>query len=899
MSDSRANAWAKTFARIDGTPDPRDSVRPLPDVWVSHFSETPTTVCDLPELHNPDTDVAPAAASRFSQGSVLGRGGMGVVWRGTQKSLRRDVAVKTTHAKTDDETRALFLAEALITARLQHPNIVPVYDLDRENGDLALAMKKVEGHDWDALLHPKTDSEKLRATDFDRDRHIEILIQVCYAITYAHREGIIHLDLKPANIMIGAFGEVYVMDWGLAVTINDLPYGRSHRSIEHSPCGTPAYMAPELATGNADAIGPETDVYLLGAILHETLTGNPPHGGRTPWKALRAATESVPHAYDDDVPRELQIICNRAMHKLPEERYSSAGELQDALRDYRAHCDSRAVSDQAKILFDRAVQEIENEAFFARRAAMYRDFAAAIALTDQARIVWDENPDAHSIARMARFSYAITAIRMGDLELASVHATLLDVDDPNHATLAKKLVVARNTQRRQERTRTIISYALILSVCLLFTGIGLSALREYSVRKKTAAHLAQILRLADARRVHDLEVRSAQLWPANPDTINGLHRWKSDAVALADRLLDHEATLARLTSAIEMSENPELLWQRDVLADLTNRSRTIITGTQEGSLAEVSSRLQFAETVYARSITAHEATWNETITAIINDPRYDSCVLTPQLGLIPLEKNRTTGYYEFSHLASDIVFVLLPGGTFAMGADEEDPYAEADEAPVHSVTLAPFFMAKYEMTQAQWKRLTGKNPSAYAPGDVVGEKTITKDHPVAHIPWSEATRILSRYTLSLPTEAQWEYAARAGTSTAWWTGSDTASIVSAANLQDAYCKAHGGPESWQYEEWLDDGYTAHAPVGSYKANAFGLFDMIGNVREWCQDAWADYSNPIEPGTGLRYGGDEAARLTRGGGWGDPARDARSTYRSASPADATNSVIGVRPIRLLQ
>src|SRR6185503_3453921 len=174
-----------------------------------------------------------------------------------------------------------------------------------------------------------------------------------------------------------------------------------------------------------------------------------------------------------------------------------------------------------------------------------------------------------------------------------------------------------------------------------------------------------------------------------------------------------------------------------------------------------------------------------------------------------------------------LVFVLLPGGTLRMGAQKSDPNgasydpeSEGNEGPIQEVALSPFFMSKYEMTQGQWLRFTGKNPSRYDPRSEFGGHRSTLLHPVEQVSWTTCSEVLSRMDLLLPTEAQWEYAARAGTLSVWWTGDVKESLAGAANVADSFCRKNGGPSVWVYEDWLDDGYSVHAPVGSYAPNAF-------------------------------------------------------------------------------
>jgi formylglycine-generating enzyme required for sulfatase activity len=255
-----------------------------------------------------------------------------------------------------------------------------------------------------------------------------------------------------------------------------------------------------------------------------------------------------------------------------------------------------------------------------------------------------------------------------------------------------------------------------------------------------------------------------------------------------------------------------------------------------------------------------------------------------------------------------IVFVLLPGGTFTMGAQNTEPagpnydaHADAEGSP-HRVILAPFFLARHELTQGQWKRLTGEQPSYYAAGSTAGGQKITWAHPVENIDWLECDRWLSRHGMALPTEAQWEYGCRAGTTTPWWSGAVRESLRGVANLADQTAKRAG--VNWRdIEDWpdLDDGFAAHAPVDALRPNGFGLHHVHGNVWEWCADAYGDASAPHRGGDGLRQvsAATAASRVDRGGCFNSAARDARAAYRFREAPTSRYYGLGARPARALR
>jgi formylglycine-generating enzyme required for sulfatase activity len=199
---------------------------------------------------------------------------------------------------------------------------------------------------------------------------------------------------------------------------------------------------------------------------------------------------------------------------------------------------------------------------------------------------------------------------------------------------------------------------------------------------------------------------------------------------------------------------------------------------------------------------------------------------------------------------------------------------------VREVEVEPFFLSKYEMTQAQWERFTGSNPSEF----------VDPIHPVEQISWVETSLVMKRLGLVLPTEAQWEYAARAGTTTPWWTGNDVKSVRGAGNFADAAYASRYAAQRW--EKWLDDGAIVHAPIGSYRANPFGLHDTMGNVYEHCQDL------VTREGMGAAKINSPSPRSARGGSFHDGASAARSSARDGTSAEDRDDSAGVRPARAI-
>ncbi len=314
------------------------------------------TIAGMDTTPNPPM---PEPRERILLGPTIGEGGMARVRLGVQTSLGRTVAVKVAR----EEVRALeprLLQEARLTARLQHPNIVPVHDVTRgADGELQIVLKRVEGVRWSLMMRdPAALRAKYGAADA-LDWNLGVMIVVCHALAYAHEQGVIHRDVKPTNVMVGAFGEVYLLDWGVAATWGD------HRDpdlahVEEAPiAGTLGYMAPEQIEGEAEALGPWTDVYLLGATLYELLQGAPPHAGLTEAERCAQPRGRAIAPLGSEVPRELADLVTQALSDEPEERPLSPEHFRLRLEDYRHHRGSAALTDAAEKKLGLAQPELE------------------------------------------------------------------------------------------------------------------------------------------------------------------------------------------------------------------------------------------------------------------------------------------------------------------------------------------------------------------------------------------------------------------------------------------------------------------------------------------------------------------------------------------------------------
>lgn len=254
---------------------------------------------------------------------IIGRGGMGVVFKARQKSLDRPVALKMILAShlASAEQVARFDAEARAAAKLLHPNVVRIYDAGQRGGQHYLAMEYVEGPNLADRLakDPPTIEESCR-----------LVAQVARAVDHLHRTGIVHRDLKPSNILLDADGQPHVGDFGLAKTL----FSENQLTCTGVIAGTPSYMSPEQAAGRNEEVGPHSDVYSLGAILYELLTGRPPFREENPLDTIVQVLEgepTLPRHLNRGISRELELICLKCLEKSTAARYQSAAALADDL----------------------------------------------------------------------------------------------------------------------------------------------------------------------------------------------------------------------------------------------------------------------------------------------------------------------------------------------------------------------------------------------------------------------------------------------------------------------------------------------------------------------------------------------------------------------------------------
>ena len=893
---------------------------------------------------------------------VRGEGGMGTVYVAEQtEPVRRKVALKVIKLGMDSrEVVARFELERRALAAMSHRCIARVFAADTTaRGQPYFVMELIEG----LPLTRYCDQHRLDVLE-----RIELFREVCAGVQHAHQKGIIHRDLKPSNILVAREDDrpvPKILDFGLAKATNQELLAQSFYTVKNRILGTPEYMAPEQARMDDEAIDTRADIYSLGVILYELLSGELPfsstqlrgHGWtemqrilseQEPLKPSTRLTSSTREidaaAISRRTPRatlarllrrDLDWIVLKALAKEPERRYDSAAALSSDLQRYRDFEPVSAGPPSASYRVRKLLRR-------------YRGQVTAAALVLVTLIVgiagiWFYAQESAANAESARENATRLQAKVDEFNL------LAGVVRLERARSEEETLYPAWPERRESLQRWIDRYAEPLRTARPKLHRAVSEIRIRALpwtseqrERDRATHpgvprLAQLRSRRDqlARLGVDLAGKGAEEQLVAKQRFALIESDSSLAAFTPETLEDSLSALDLEIAGLEQEISTRRTYQfrdeadaflHDTMAKLIDK----VDAFERDVVAAVRDRLAWATRVEELGEVRHGQRWRAARAAIAASDVYRATPidLAPQTGLVPIGAHPVTGLWEFYHLRSaadptvvpaydadsaaenaaeltadsGVVFVLIPGGRFTMGAqpnDREAPNfdenAEVDEVTIHQVELHPYFLAKYEMTQSQWSRLSGgENPSLMKPG-WLGSHQLFETNPVERVSWSTCVELLDQHGLLLPTEAQWEFACRAGTTTPWSTGAERSSLEGSANVADAAAKRLGVEIT---EAW-DDGCSVHARAGRFAANAFGLFDMHGNVAEWCRDSAMSYASAGRPGDGLRSNPAAKTVITRGGNFMKSAMQARSGARHGDKPESKLSFVGVRPARELR
>lgn len=825
---------------------------------------------------------------------ALGEGGMGHVYRARHESLGREVALKLirTEHRFASDARERFLREARVASRLDHKNLCRVYEFGEHEGLPWFAMQLIEG----TSLAERIEDARVRGEKSVADpRELAALFaKIADALHVAHENGLVHRDIKPGNIVIRPDGEPVVLDFGIA---RDASGFDQTLTASGQMLGTPLYLPPEQVTQQGARDDRRWDVYSTAVTLYECLTLERPYDGDSASAIFDAILDGNPariRKARPDVTRDLEIVVLTAMDSDPSRRYPDCARLAADLR--------------------RAAQGVEIE-------------ARAPSLVLRTRRWVRANPVAASVLSVLAIATLATGtqwlraekqIERFNLLAANVQLDELR-DDPAMALTARPENVAALRTYLDERVGPL--FARRPAFVAARDALRTTALPyDEEQRAKDARSNPQALELASATALRTKILGFMEAIPDLPIEEADKARRRMGAKRSLERVDRRIAALREDEGALRthaFSHEPD-----KYLHDGLERLLRDLSQFERRDVARVRGQLDWAERVRSETVEGYASEWKESASRIATDPRFDGITLVPQLGLVPLGPDPVSGLEEFALLRSGsvpirtdadkaleyredsaIVFVLLPPSKARIGSRPRavDPQPEQDEFPQHSVSLDAFFLAKHETTQAQWRALAqGSEPSKYRAGTPHGGVVLTLRHPVEQVSWQVVTAELHRHALDLPTEVQWESACRAGRETPWWTGDAVSSLQGCENLGDRAAGRFNA--SWLKIPSLDDGHGIHAPVGSFRPNPFGLYDMHGNVREWCRDPYWQraYEQVAQDGDGLRRATLQTdTQVTRGGAFDYDAWSARSARRDGWPPTQISANQGFRAARRLE
>lgn len=817
----------------------------------------------------------------------IGRGGRAIVYRAEDTRLDRIVALKTVPLPLGGDRSAAaaqLRREARLAARVDHPGLCTVYDVGTDGEVLFVAMPLVDG---ETLATSLARARGAASSAGEVERLVRLGEEMARALQAAHDGGVIHCDVKPSNVMLTREGRAVLLDFGLARASDEVTV-----SGGAAVAGTPSYLPPEAWNGEGvpDA---RRDVYSLGATLYEALAGRRPFEAPTEEMLRRRVTTAAlddPRLLNPHLSRDLARVLSTALARDPRDRYATVGALADELGRVLRGEPIRA----------RPVGRLVRGLRWCRRQPVLAVGVGLLFLLPTLALIM-------AVHLLAEVRQSTVERRRSETTYATALAQGRQLEDHERleelAAWADRLWPARP--------------ALVGGV----TGMEAWLAEARQLRGRLARHRRQLAELrrralpwsADAR-AKDRAVNAA----AAPEVRTELDRLQRRAARFrrssrfADRLSD---TLARIRE-LEGELTTRRTWEfRDAWSVFRHDVLTALIGQLEElpqRIEEMDRRMLRARTIVDTSITRHRHLWSRACAAARRPADGARPVaLAPIVGLVPLGPDPASGLQEFACIesgevprrrtadgrleigeASAIVMVLIPGRVTRMGCRlprpgedpseaHVDPLARPNEGPVHVITLRSYLIAKHEVTQAQWLRLSGRNPSFYRPGTRPGFSASLR-HPVESVSWEEARRVLRRIGLRLPTESHWEHAARGGTTSPWWTGYRAEDVARCEHVRS------GG----------NDPRLGVVPVAvdATVPNPFGLYGMLGNVREWCRDRPASYAEPVDPRTGTRpTESPPGTRIARGGIFMHGESVARVAQRVAIKEESVYDTLGVRPV----
>ena len=865
---------------------------------------------------------------RYRIDRVLGKGAMGVVYEGFDPNLGRHVAIKTILKSHMDERMAKdysarFKREAQAVGKLNHPNVVQVHDFGEE-GDMAyLVMEFIKGKELKSYFD---DNQR-----FDLKTAVRIMSELCEALEFAHKAGIIHRDVKPGNVMLDAEQRVKLTDFGVA-RIQDAT--GTHMTQAGSMVGTPAYMSPEQIAGRP--VDARSDVFSAGIILYQFLTGEMPFTGQGAWtiaKKIMQDEPALPSTLDRALSPVWDEIVSKALAKEVGKRYQSARALSQALKHAleggstddesektiaipakKLPGAARPGQQEAELEFWRSikdgndpedfelyVQQFPNGIYAAlakRKIAKLRggaDVTQAPTLTQaptvagtQTMVQTPTNPPAPAPAAPYTQTIALTP----------------PPQPAPHSTVPPTGIAPAPDVAPPAMEHSSMPMMLGVGVALaILAAIGWFAWKPAPEAPKAQAPVQDTKLLEAQKREAEEKAKLAaaeQAAVAQPKPAPAPALAKETAAEKAARERAEKAEAARLAAAKAQAEKEAAAaaaaLKKAELARLEEEKALTTRKASEAKAAEEKRAAAAAALALAEKHAAEAAERDRVLRAAAEREATEKAAAesAERARLAKLEEAQAAATRPgrgFRDCQGCPEMVILPLGSYNMGSPASEAGRAPTEGPQHRVSITQqIAVGKFEVTFDEWAMCVREGGCKENPGDGGWGKG---RRPVINVSWNDAKQYVKWLAdktgkgYRLLSEAEWEFAARGGNGAAFSFGNSIS--ADQANYDAAFAYA-GGATGTKL------GKTA--TVGSYKPNAFGLYDMHGNVGEWIEDCLNDtYAGAPADGS-VWSSGNCGQRLVRGGSWESNPSVVRSASRAYFIPFVRLNSVGLRVARPL-
>lgn len=912
FSDQTLRALSERLASLDASEDARQICNEL-------VKEKQLTTYQAEAIYQGHTQRLVIGRNYIIE-DLIGSGGMGMVFRARHRRMRRTVALKvlTSQAMNDDDAIQRFYQEVEVAATLDHRNIVRAYDADESKGVHYLVMEYVRGNDLQQIVQ--------REGTLAVGQAVNCIIQAAEGLAHAHQQHIIHRDIKPANLLLNEEGLVKILDMGLARINNPLsdPEAQRGLTLPGSIMGTVDFMGPEQAadTTKADA---RSDIYSLGCTLFYILVGHPVYDGSTAMvKLINHREAPIPSLCElrGDVSPELDAVFQKMVAKDPDDRYQNMRQVIEALKPCRTESEEKTRETVSQFISPHIRSEIfedfqntttgkKSDTNIEKPGASQNKSApmppsdlekpapsqrGAASLSQMERDLYDESsPETVDVTSPVgkvregqRSSQSAEKPRPAASELTTSTTSPRDASQ----TLSPPSTLTRLTQTDSGQT------FLLAMAAVIATAAGLAVLLLDTTEMLLALFgLAAVMVLLLLFRPRQRQLTLPESESEKTSSSSASRRPRPEVPPMRAPTDDD---LSSHADESEPTLDARMLLDQHKMQDLRESfdagEEGVSTKAGRGSFTDIASSASNEHSITRKRLQES------------NPADVPARLISPYDAKSARQKRKE--WAEFLGIPAEMVnsvgsrMLLIPSGEFLMGSPQSEEGHVADEKQ-HPVRITkPYFLATHPVTVGEFLKFveaTGYRTDAekdakggYGFNGNTGRMeqsskfswrdpgfAQTDTHPVVNITWNDATAFCQwlskreRITYRLPTEAEWEFACRAGTESRYFCGDDPESVVKFGNVADGSTKV-------KFPQWPTitsyGGFIFTAPVESFQPNALDLHDMHGNVWEWCSDRYGKtyyQDSPLNDPQGPTEGEN---RVLRGGSWMNAPLLTRSAKR---------------------